>query len=294
MKKNKNSKNTGLGSGLSSLLGNEFEKKAIFSDSSVNDKFKMVPVEFIEPGPWQPRKTFDKSEIESLAKSIKKQGVIQPIILKSKENKKNEFFIIAGERRWRASQLAKIHEIPSIIRDDVEDEKIAELSLVENIQRSELNPIEEAEGYQSLINKYNYKQDDVAQAVGKSRSHIANIIRLLSLSELAKDCLIQNKLTIGQLRPLIGHSDCDHLLDIIVKNKLTSRQVEKLVKQGQAKFLKPKLQKEIDIVNLEKELLEITGIKVNINYDSNKNAGSISLDCKNLSEFNYIIKKIKS
>ncbi|MDG1883026.1 MAG: ParB/RepB/Spo0J family partition protein, partial [Alphaproteobacteria bacterium] len=138
MKKNKNSKNTGLGSGLSSLLGNEFEKKAIFSDSSVNDKFKMVPVEFIEPGPWQPRKTFDKSEIESLAKSIKKQGVIQPIILKSKENKKNEFFIIAGERRWRASQLAKIHEIPSIIRDDVEDEKIAELSLVENIQRSEL------------------------------------------------------------------------------------------------------------------------------------------------------------
>jgi len=254
----------------------------------------MVPVEFIEPGPWQPRKTFDKSEIESLAKSIKKQGVIQPIILKSKENKKNEFFIIAGERRWRASQLAKIHEIPSIIRDDVEDEKIAELSLVENIQRSELNPIEEAEGYQSLINKYNYKQDDVAQAVGKSRSHIANIIRLLSLSELAKDFLIQNKLTIGQIRPLIGHSDCDHLLDIIVKNKLTSRQVEKLVKQGQVKFLKPKLQKEIDIVNLEKELLEITGIKVNINYDANKNAGSINLDCKNLSEFNYIIKKIKS
>ncbi|MDB0053373.1 hypothetical protein N9E95_00450, partial [Alphaproteobacteria bacterium] len=153
---------------------------------------------------------------------------------------------------------------------------------------------EEAEGYQSLINKYNYKQDDVAQAVGKSRSHIANIIRLLSLSELAKNCLIQNKLTIGQIRPLIGHSDCDHLLDIIVKNKLTSREVEKLVKQGQAKFLKPKHQKEIDIVNLEKELLEITGIKVNINYDAIKNAGSISLDCKNLSEFNYIIKKIKS
>ena len=101
-------------------------------------------------------------------------------------------------------------------------------------------------------------------------------------------------MTIGQIRPLIGHSDCDHLLDIIVKNKLTSRQVEKLVKQGQGKFLKPKLQKEIDIVNLEKELLEITGIKVNINYDANKNAGSISLDCKNLSEFNYIIKKIKS
>ena len=294
MKKNKNSKNIGLGSGLSGLLGNEFEKKAIFTDNSSNDKFKMVPVEFIEPGPWQPRKVFDKDELESLAKSIKKQGVIQPVILKSKENKKNEFFIIAGERRWRASQLAKIHEIPSIIRDDVEDEKIAELSLVENIQRSELNPIEEAEGYQSLINKYNYKQEDVAKAVGKSRSHIANITRLLSLSDLAKDLLLQNKLSIGQIRPLIGHSDCDHLLEIIVINNLTSRQVEKLVKQGQTKVLKPKLIKAIDMVELEKELLEITGVNVNIDFDSVKKAGSIRLECKNLSEFNYIIKKIRS
>ena len=217
MKKNKNSKNIGLGSGLSSLLGDEFKKNSVFSDNNSNDTFKMVPIEFIEPGPWQPRKIFDKDEIDSLANSIKKQGVIQPIILKSKENKKNEFFIIAGERRWRASQQAEIHEIPSIIRDDVKDEKIAELSLVENIQRSELNPIEEAEGYQSLINKYNYKQEDVAKAVGKSRSHIANITRLLSLSDLAKDLLLQNKLTIGQIRPLIGHNDCDYLLDTIVK-----------------------------------------------------------------------------
>ena len=290
----KNSKNIGLGSGLSSLLGNKLEKNSILTDDNDKDKFKMVPVEFIEPGPWQPRKTFDKDELESLANSIKKQGVIQPIILKSKENKKNEFFIIAGERRWRASQLAALHEIPSIIRDDVEDDKIAELSLVENIQRSELNPIEEAEGYQSLINQYNYKQEDVAKAVGKSRSHIANITRLLSLSDLAKNFLLQNKLTIGQLRPLIGHSDCDHLLEIIVKNNLTSRKVEKLVKQGQTKTLKPKLIKEIDIIDLEKELLEITGINVVIDFNSFKKEGSIRLECKNLSEFNYIIKKIKS
>ena len=294
MKKNKNSKNIGLGSGLSSLLGNEFEKNSIFTDGNDNDKFKMVPVEFIEPGPWQPRKTFDKDEIESLANSIKKQGVIQPIILKPKDSKKNSFFIIAGERRWRASQLAEIHDIPAIIRDDLADEKIAELSLVENIQRSELNPIEEAEGYQSLINKYNYKQEDVAKAVGKSRSHIANITRLLSLSDLAKNLLLQKKLTIGQTRPLIGHSDCDHLLEIIVKNNLTSRQVEKLVKKGKIKVLKFKSIKEVDIVDLEKELLEITGINVNIDFDTVKKEGSIKLKCKNLSEFNYIIKKIKS
>jgi len=294
MKKNKNSKNIGLGSGLSSLLGNEFEKNSVFSENTSNDSFRMVPLEFIEPGPWQPRKIFDKGEIDSLANSIKKQGVIQPIILKSKENKKNEFFIIAGERRWRASQQAEIHEIPSIIRDDVKDEKIAELSLVENIQRSELNPIEEAEGYQSLINKYNYKQEDVAKAVGKSRSHIANITRLLSLSDLAKDLLLQNKLTIGQIRPLIGHSDCDYLLDTIVKNNLTSRQVEKLVKKITPTALKSKIIKEVDILDLEKELLEITGLNVNIDFDQVKKAGSIKLECKNLSEFNFIIKKLKS
>ena len=294
MKKNKNSQNIGLGSGLSSLLGNEFEKNSIFTGNNSNEKFKMVPIEFIEPGPWQPRKNFNKNEIDSLANSIKKQGIIQPIILKPKDNEKNKFFIIAGERRWRASQIAKIHEIPSIIRDDVDVKKIAELSLVENIQRSELNPIEEAEGYQSLINKYNYKQEDVAKAVGKSRSHIANIIRLLSLSDLAKDLLLKSKLTIGQIRPLIGRSNCDHLLDIIVKNNLTSRQVEKLVKGGQLKTLKPKVIKEVDIVDLEKELLEITGINVNIDFDMVKKSGSIKFKCANLSEFNYIIKKIKS
>ena len=294
MKKNKISKNIGLGSGLSSLLGNEFEKKSFFKENSINNKFKMVPVELIEPGPWQPRKVFDKDEIESLAKSIKKQGVIQPIILKSKNSKKNEFFIIAGERRWRASQLAKIHEIPAIIRDDVDDDKIAELSLVENIQRSELNPIEEAEGYQSLMNKYNYKQEDIAKAVGKSRSYIANITRLLLLSDIAKDLLLQNKLSIGQIRPLIGHNNCDHLLEIIMKNNLTSRQVEKLVKQGKKKVIKLRIIKDIDIVSLEKELLDITGINTNIEFDTVKKVGSIRLECKNLSEFNYIIQKIKS
>ena len=143
--KQKNNK-IGLGSGLSSLLGAEVEKKA--------DNFKMVPIELISPGPWQPRKVFDKDELDSLSSSIKNQGIIQPVILKSNQNEKNQYFIIAGERRWRACQLAKIHEIPAIIRDDIKDEKVAELSLVENIQRSELNPIEEAEGYQSLLNNY--------------------------------------------------------------------------------------------------------------------------------------------
>ena len=285
MKQKKNPRQVGLGSGLSSLLGDEIEKST--------NNFKMIPVEFIKPGPWQPRKIFDKDELVSLSNSIKKQGIIQPVILKSNDITKNQYFIIAGERRWRACQLSKIHEIPAIIRDDLNDDKIAELSLVENIQRSELNPIEEAEGYQSLLRNYNYTQEDISKAVGKSRSYIANIIRLLSLSDKAKDLLLQKKLTIGQVRPLIGHKDADIYLDIILKNSLNSRNIEKLIKNGNTKAHKTKI-KNIDIINLEKELSEITGLGVNIDFDSVKKTGTIKIECKNLEEFNLIIKKIKT
>ena len=293
MKKNKAIKNSGLGSGLSSLLGSEFEKKSILSEENITEKYKMIPIEFIEPGPWQARKSFDKNELESLSKSITNQGIIQPIILKTRDDKKNHYYLIAGERRWRACQIAKIHEIPSIIKDDIDNSKIAELSLVENIQRSELNPIEEAEGYQSLIEKYNYTQDQISKSVGKSRSYIANILRLQSLSNLAKQFLIQEKLTVGQIRPLIGCKDSDNLLDLISKNNLSSRQVENLVKQKNKKV--PLLKsKDLDILELEKDILEITGIKVNINFNFIKETGNIKLECNNLSEFNYILKKIRS
>ena len=285
MKQKKNARPIGLGSGLSSLLGAEVEKNS--------DNYKMVPVEFIKPGPWQPRKIFDKDELESLSNSIKKQGIIQPVILKSNDTVKNQYFIIAGERRWRACQLAKTHQIPAIIRDDISDEKIAELSLVENIQRSELNPIEEAEGYQSLLSKYNYTQEDISKAVGKSRSYIGNIIRLLSLSVKAKKLLLEKKLSIGQVRPLIGHKDADIYLDIILKNRLNARDVEKLIKKGNIKFPKNKV-KNIDIINLEKELAEITGLSINIDFDDLKKTGTIKLVCKNLEEFNFIIEKFKN
>ena len=285
MKQKKNARPIGLGSGLSSLLGVEVEKNT--------DNYKMIPLEFIKPGPWQPRKIFDKDELESLSNSIKKQGIIQPVILKSNDTIKNQYFIVAGERRWRACQLAKIHEIPAIIRDDIDEDKIAELSLVENIQRSELNPIEEAEGYQSLLINYNYTQEDISKAVGKSRSYIGNIIRLLSLSDKAKELLLQKKITIGQVRPLIGHKDADIYLDIILKNKLNSRDIEKLIKNQNIKAPK-NIDKNIDIINLEKELSEITGLGVNVNFDSLKKTGTIKLKCKNLEEFNFIIEKIKT
>ena len=295
MKKNINSKNKGLGRGLSSLLGQENPNKTNVIEKNIdNSNYKLVPIELIEPGPWQPRKKFDNNNMQTLAESIKKQGIIQPVVLKTKKDSPNKYFLIAGERRWRAAQLAKIHHIPAIIRDDVEENKIPELALVENIQRSELNPIEEAEGYLSLINKYKYTQEEVSKAVSKSRSHIANMIRILTLSDLAKNLLEENKLSIGQLRPLIGNKDCDEIIKIILKKKLSAREVERLVKKGIKSKVSTDTKKSIDLINLQKSLSEICGIDITIDFDYKKEKGSIYLKCKNLLEFDYIIKKIKA
>jgi ParB family chromosome partitioning protein len=293
MRRQKNMKTSGLGSGLSSLLGEQSDKSSWIADDDNSENYRMIPIEFIEPGPWQPRKDFDKSELESLAISIKNQGVIQPVIIKEKKDIKNEYYLIAGERRWRASQIAKIHQIPAIVRNDLKEEKVAELSLIENIQRSELNSLEEAEGYQLLTKKYNYTQEEISKAVGKSRSYIANVSRLLSLSELAKKYLLQKKLTVGQLRPLIGQEDCDDLLEMIYKKNLNARQVEKLIKEKQKKNLE-QFEKQIDILELEKELLDVTGLKIAINFNEKKQSGNLNIKCKSLTEFNYIISKIKS
>ena len=293
MKRQKNIKTSGLGSGLSSLLGKQSDRPSLISDDSNPENYRMIPIELIEPGPWQPRKDFDKSELESMAISIKNQGVIQPVIIKEKKDIKNEYYLIAGERRWRASQIAKIHQIPAIIRNDLKEEKVAELSLIENIQRSELNSLEEAEGYQILTEKYNYTQEEISKAVGKSRSYIANISRLLSLSELAKNYLLQKKLSVGQLRPLIGQEDCDNLLEMIYKKNLNVRQVEKLVKEKKKKNSKP-FEKQLDILQLEKELLDVTGLKIVINFNEKKQSGNLNIKCNSLTEFNYIISKIKS
>ena len=293
MRRQKNMKTSGLGSGLSSLLGEQSDKSSWIADDDNSENYRMIPIEFIEPGPWQPRKDFDKSELESLAISIKNQGVIQPVIIKEKKDIKNEYYLIAGERRWRASQIAKIHQIPAIVRNDLKEEKVAELSLIENIQRSELNSLEEAEGYHLLTKKYNYTQEEISKAVGKSRSYIANVSRLLSLSELAKKYLLQKKLTVGQLRPLIGQEDCDDLLEMIYKKKLNARQVEKLIKEKQKKNLE-QFEKQIDILELEKELLDVTGLKIAINFNEKKQSGNLNIKCKSLTEFNYIISKIKS
>ena len=293
MQNKKNKKKIFLGSGLSSLLGEDQNINALNSVQK-NSNYQLIPIELIQPGPWQPRKSFNKNEIQNLSESIKKQGIIQPIVLRTNKNKPKEFYLIAGERRWRAAQLANIHKIPAIIRDDIEENKIPEIALVENIQRSELNPIEEGEGYLSLINKYNYTQEEVSKAIGKSRSHIANMIRMLSLSDLGKQLLQENKLTMGQLKPLIGKNNCNELIKIIINKKLSAREVENLVKKELKSEITQKQNKQIDIINLEKSLTDICGIKTTINFDYKNEKGTIKLKCQNLNEFDYMIKKIRS
>ena len=294
MKKTTKIKNKGLGSGLSSLLGKNTNSGLNLIKQNIDNNYKMIPIEFITPGPWQPRKIFDEKNIKHLSESIKNQGIIQPVVLKSKNNTQNQYFLIAGERRWRAAQLANIHEIPAIIRDDIEEDKIPEYSLVENIQRSELQPLEEAEGYLSLINKYKYTQEEVSKAVSKSRSHIANMIRILSLSNLAKKQLAENRLTIGQLRPLIGNPDSDKFLKIIIAKNLSSREVEQLVKKEYKNNVNNEKIKNTDLLELEKSLTESCGLDIILDFDYIKEKGSIKLKCKNLLEFDYIINKIKT
>ena len=204
------------------------------------------------PGPWQPRRSFDTDELKELAASIKSRGLLQPVIVRPHPDQPSRFQLIAGERRWRAAQIASLHDIPAVI-SAFDDKEAAELSLIENIQRRDLSVIEEAEGYQALLDKHGYSQQELADIVGKSRSHIANIGRLLTLPQSIRDNLIKRKLTMGQVRPLIGRDDAEQLAAHIMKDQLSAREVERLIKAGRQKPAKPvqAVEKSADIKALE-------------------------------------------
>ena len=234
-----------LGRGLSSLLGDSpiqaattgAAKNADAEHNAVENAgrdIRALPIEWIVPGPWQPRRNFDADELKELAASIKSRGLLQPVIVRPHPDRNSQFQLIAGERRWRASQMSALHEIPAII-SDFDDKEAAELSLIENIQRRDLSVIEEAEGYQALLDKHGYSQQELADIVGKSRSHIANIGRLLSLPQTIRDKLTKRILTMGQVRPFIGRADAEQLADIIIKDNLSARDIEALIKYQRTK-----------------------------------------------------------
>ena len=280
-------KKTGLGRGLTSLLGEDISVVSELKNEGKN--IKIIPVEQIKPGPWQARKNFDKSDLVSLSKSIKNNGLIQPIVVTEDKKNKGHYLIIAGERRWRATQLAKVHEIPVIIKEDLKEDKILEISLLENLQRSDLNAIEEAHGYKNLIERFNYSQEKVASVIGKSRPYVTNILRLLILPVKIQEYLIKEKLTIGHARALIGREDSIEIANEILKKKLTVRDVERLIKNKEKKII-PILDHNYD---LEKELSEKTGLNVKIKYNNKTKKGSVTFLYDNLDQLDHFTKKIK-
>ena len=280
--------NKPLGRGLSSLLGDKKDINHLILSESKN-KLKTLSIDLISAGPWQARKNFEKSDLTSLSKSIKNNGLIQPIVVTKDKKNKGHYLIIAGERRWRATQLAKVHEIPVIIKEDLKEDKILEISLLENLQRSDLNAIEEAHGYKNLIERFNYSQEKVASVIGKSRPYVTNILRLLILPVKIQEYLIKEKLTIGHARALIGREDSIEIANEILKKKLTVRDVERLIKNKEKKII-PILDHNYD---LEKELSEKTGLNVKIKYNNKTKKGSVTFLYDNLDQLEHFIHKIK-
>ena len=215
-----------LGRGLSALLADDPVDEVKQNDLSPGST-AIAPTSHLEANPDQPRKTFDKDDLDALAASIKEKGLLQPILVRHNPRNPDGYEIIAGERRWRAAQQAALHEVPIIVRD-FSDAETLEVAIIENVQRSDLNPVEEAEGYVRLIDHYDYTQEQLAQVIGRSRSHIANMTRLLKLPDATLDYLRSGDLTMGHARALIGKADADRLADEIVKHGLSVRDTEKL------------------------------------------------------------------
>jgi len=271
----------GLGRGLSSLLG----------DSSKKVETNKVLIKDLTRNKFQPRKHFSKESIEELANSIKEQGVIQPIVVRPSKSRESKYEIIAGERRWLASQNAGLHEIPVVILD-VDDAKSLEFAIVENVQRQDLNPIEEARGYLRLVNDFNYNQEKLSKFIGKSRSYIANSLRLLSLPEEVLLMVEQGNLSAGHARSLIGLNNSADIARKIIQKKLSVRQSEILVRQFRDKKFKLISKKNSNIIDLQKILEEKTGLSVSINSKKN-NSGTISFEYQDLDQLDRLINTIK-
>ena len=272
----------GLGRGLSSLLGDS-SKKIETNKVSINDLIR---------NKFQPRKYFNKESLEELTHSIKEQGVIQPIVVRPDKSLDGKYEIIVGERRWLASQNAGLHEVPVVILN-VDDVKSLELAIVENVQRQDLNPIDEARGYQRLIDDFNYNQDKLSKFIGKSRSYIANSLRLLSLSEEILLMVEQGNLSAGHARSLIGLQNSVNIAKRIIQKKLSVRQAENLARQFRGKKFKLVHKKDSNILDLQKVLEEKTGLIVSITNRKN-NSGIISFEYKNLDQLDKIMNSIKN
>ena len=270
----------GLGRGLSSLIG----------DSDIKTTKNKISVSSIVPNKNQPRKLFEKNSLEELTNSIKARGIIQPLIVRKSEDLDDKYELIAGERRWQAAQSAGLHDVPAIVIE-ADNLKSLELAIIENVQRKDLNAIEEAESYKNLIDNFNYDQDEVARFIGKSRSHVANSLRLLSLPEKIIEMIRNDNLSQGHAKILVGLENALFLAEKIVKKKLSVRQTESLVRilknVGRYKKLK-----DSNLISLENDLSDKIGMNVLLNNKKN-NSGTLTIEYKGIDQLDRLIKIIK-
>ncbi len=284
-------KRKSLGRGLEALLGGglDDETPASSSDNSDGNRDSSVDINALVPGKYQPRTEFEPEALQSLADSIKEKGVLQPLLVRRQGDR---YEIIAGERRWRAAKLAGLSNVPVIIKD-LSDQEVLEAALVENILRENLSAIEEAEGYQRLINEFSHTQEALSQIIGKSRSHIANTLRLLSLPVAVQELVKEGKLSAGHARALVGLDNAENLAKQIIEKDLNVRQVEDLVaKQKEPKTPKAPKEKNADLEDIEKELIKNLGLRIKITPNK-QGGGKVVLQYSSVAELDMIIETLE-
>jgi len=284
-----------LGRGLAALIG-DVGAENVTTERARNQR--RVPIEYLKPNPRNPRKSFSDAELDELAASIKERGIIQPVVVRAVRGAKDSYEIIAGERRWRAAQRAGLHDVP-IVPLEATDSEALELAIIENVQRADLNPLEEAGGYQALANEYRHSHDDIAKIVGKSRTHVTNTLRLLKLPDPVKAFINAGKLTAGAARMLIGAPDPEAMAQEIVDRGLNVRQVEALAKEraqgsstlGVAKGVKKRAIKNADTLALERRLSNALGFAVTIDHRSR--GGFVHIQYKSLDQLDEVVRRLE-
>ena len=281
-----------LGRGLAALLGDETEDYTTLDRVRTS---KQVPVEFLHPGRLQPRRHFDEESLSSLAESIRENGLLQPILVRRDPEQPDAFEIVAGERRWRAAQIAQLHEVPIVIRE-LSDAETLQLAIIENVQREDLSPLEEAEGYRQLMEEFSYTQDAMANVIGKSRSHIANTLRLLKLPEPLREMLTEGQLSAGHARALLNAEAPESLARKVVAKGLSVRETERLANEAKAKdpaskkASKPAVEKDPNTVALERDLSALLGLKVSVTFRGS--GGELTIHYNTLDQLDDVLHRL--
>lgn len=280
----------GLGRGLSALMADIDTPPTEATNTTPRPSDTILPIEKVSANPDQPRRDFKQEDLDDLATSIAGRGIIQPIIVRPDPNKPDHYQIVAGERRWRAAQQAKLHEIPVLIRE-FDDEQLLEVAIIENVQRADLNAVEEALGYRALMDRFGHTQEQVSSALGKSRSYIANILRLLNLPTEVQQYVREGRLSVGHARTIIGNENAQALANAMIKGNLSVREAEKLVKQGlkpKSSSKRPKSPKDADTRAIETDLGAILRLGVSIDHKAGAQSGKVTISYKDLDDLDRL------